>query len=120
MRLHLRSSFGQNSEQLSGKAREVAILVVSAKFRCPYELYAHVVLAKLHGISEEKVATIFAEQRTSDLTHKEAIASDITSALIAGLVPPALIYQQAVGLFVKMEQRNSSILSVCIASYRSP
>jgi hypothetical protein len=67
-----------------------------------------------------KVATIFAEQRTGDLTHKEAIAYDITSALIAGLVPPALIYEQAVGLFVKMEQRNSSILSVCTASYRSP
>jgi hypothetical protein len=63
-----------------------------------------------------KVATIFAEQRTGDLTHKEAIAYDITSALIAGVVPPALIYEQAVGLFVKMEQRNSSILSVCTAS----
>jgi alkylhydroperoxidase/carboxymuconolactone decarboxylase family protein YurZ len=58
MRLPLRSSFGQNSEQLPGKAREVAILVVSAKLRCLYELYAYVVFAKLHGISEEKVATI--------------------------------------------------------------
>jgi hypothetical protein len=112
MRLPLPSSFVPNSEQLPGKAR--------AKFRCPYELYAHVVLAKLHGISEEKVATICAEQRTGDLTHKEAIAYDITSALIAGLVPPAMIYDQAVGLFVKMEQRNSSILSVCTESYRSP
>ena len=120
MRLPLRSSFRQNSEQLPRKAREVAILVVSAKFCRTYELYAHVVLAKLHSISEEKVATIFAEQRTGDLTHKEAIAYDITSALIAGVVPPTLIYEQAVGLFVKMEQRNSSVLSVCTASYRSP
>jgi 4-carboxymuconolactone decarboxylase len=69
MRLPLRSSFGQNSEQLPGKAREVAIVVVSAKLRCLYELYAHVMLAKLHGISEEKVATIVPEQRTGDLTH---------------------------------------------------
>jgi hypothetical protein len=112
MRLPLRSSSGPNSEQLPGKAR--------TKFRCPNELYAHVVLAKLHGISEEKVATIRTEQRTGDLTHKEAIAYDITSALIAGLVPPVMIYDQAVGLFVKMEQRNSSILSVCTESYRSP
>jgi AhpD family alkylhydroperoxidase len=73
MRLPLCSSFGQNSEQLPGKAREVAILVVSAKFRCPYELYAHVVLAKPHGISEEKVATIFAEQRTGDLTRSRTV-----------------------------------------------
>jgi AhpD family alkylhydroperoxidase len=64
MRLPRRSSFGQNSEQLPGKAREVTTLVVSATFRCLYELYAHVVLAKLHGISEAKVATTCAEQRS--------------------------------------------------------
>jgi hypothetical protein len=67
-------------------------------------------------VASERLQRFFAEQRTGDLTHKEAIAYDITSALIAGVVPPALIFEQAVGLFVKMVQRNSSIVSVCIAS----
>ena len=59
-----------------------------------------------------KVATIFPEQRTGDLTHKEAIAYDITSALIAGLVPPALIYDGAAELI--------NLIGLYCISYRSP
>jgi 4-carboxymuconolactone decarboxylase len=79
--------------------REVAILVTEAKFRAAYEIYAHVALAEKRGLSDEKLATIVAGQRPSDLTREEAIAYDVASALVNGGVLPELTYRQAVQAF---------------------
>ena len=79
--------------------REVAILVTGAKFHSAYEIYAHVLVAELRGISDEKIATIIAGQRPFDLTHQEAVAYDMASALVSGGVLPELTYRQAVDLF---------------------
>jgi len=79
--------------------REVAILVTGAKFHSAYEIYAHVLVAELRGISDEKIATIVAGQRPVDLTHQEAVAYDMASALVSGGVLPELTYRQAVDLF---------------------
>ena len=79
--------------------REVAILVTGAKFRAAYEIYAHVALAERRGLSDEKLATIVAGQRPSDLTREEAIAYDVASALVNGGVLPELTYRQAVAAF---------------------
>src|SRR3984893_11471457 len=43
--------------------REIAILVTGAKFRAAYEIYAHVLVAELRGLSDDKIATIVAGQR---------------------------------------------------------
>jgi 4-carboxymuconolactone decarboxylase len=79
--------------------REVAILVTGAKFRSAYEIYAHVLVAELRGIPDDKLATIIAGQRPGDLTREEAVAYDMASALVSGGVLPALTYRQAVSLF---------------------
>jgi 4-carboxymuconolactone decarboxylase len=79
--------------------REVAILVTGAKFRAAYEIYAHVLVAELRGLPDEKIATIVAGQRPSDLTREEAIAYDVASALVSGGVLPELTYKQAVATF---------------------
>src|ERR1700680_4994167 len=79
--------------------REVAILVTGAKFRAAYEIYAHVMLAELRGLPDDKIATIVAGQRPSDLTREEAIAYDVASALVSGGVLPELTYRQAVATF---------------------
>jgi 4-carboxymuconolactone decarboxylase len=87
------------SPTLPRPVREVAILVTGAKFRSAYEIYAHVLVAELRGLPDDKIATIVAGQRPSDLTREEAIAYDVASALVAGGVLPALTYQQAAAQF---------------------
>ena len=78
--------------------REVAILITGARFRSGYEIYAHAIVAKLGGASEERIATIAAGQRPSDLTAQEAVAFDVASALVSGGVLPEPTYQRAVSL----------------------
>jgi alkylhydroperoxidase family enzyme len=84
---------------LPRQVREVAILVTGAKFHAAYEIYAHVLVAELRGITDEKIATIVAGQRPIDLTREESVAYDLASALVSGGVLPELTYRQAVALF---------------------
>jgi 4-carboxymuconolactone decarboxylase len=79
--------------------REIAILVTGAHFHSAYEIYAHVLVAELRGISDDKIATIVAGQRPNNLTRDEAVAYDLASALVSGGTLPTLTYRQAVGLF---------------------
>ena len=87
------------SPRLPRPVREVAILVTGAKFHSAYELYAHVLAAELRGLPDEKISTIVAGQRPSDLTEEEGIAYDVASNLISGGVLPTLTYKRAVGAF---------------------
>jgi alkylhydroperoxidase family enzyme len=87
------------SPTLPRPVREVAILVTGAHFHSAYELYAHVLVAEVHGLSDEKVATIVAGQRPIDLTREETVAYDVASALVSGSVLPELVYRQAVATF---------------------
>ena len=64
--------------------REVAILVTGAQFRSAYEIYAHVLVAEARGLPDDKIATIVAGQRPSDLSREEAVAYDVTAALVSG------------------------------------
>jgi 4-carboxymuconolactone decarboxylase len=88
-----------SSPTLPRPVREIAILVTGARFHSAYEIYAHVLVAELRGLSDEKIATIAAGQRPSDLTHQEAVAYDVASALAAGGVLPELTYRQAIAEF---------------------
>jgi hypothetical protein len=88
-----------SSPSLPRPVREVAILVTGAKFHSAYEIYAHVLVAELRGLSDDKIATIVAGQRPNDLTRDEAVTYDVASALVSGGVLPALTYQQAVATF---------------------
>jgi alkylhydroperoxidase family enzyme len=87
------------ASKLPRPVREIAILVTGAHFHSAYEIYAHVLVAELGGIGDDKIATIIAGQRPSDLTREEAVAYDLASALVSGGVLPALSYRQAVALF---------------------
>lgn len=79
--------------------REVAILVTGAKFHSAYEIYAHVLVAELRGLPDEKIATIVAGQRPADLTREETVAYDVASALVSGGLLPELTYRQAISEF---------------------
>src|ERR1700712_2209428 len=73
-----------SAPSLPATVREVAILVTGAHFRSGYELYAHVIVAEKRGLSDEKLATIVAGQRPTDLTRQEAVAYDFASSLVNG------------------------------------
>lgn len=88
-----------SSPVLPKPVREVAILVTGAHFHAGYQLYAHVLVAEARGLPDEKIATIVAGQRPVDLTREEAIAYDITAALVGGSPLPELLYRQAVLTF---------------------
>ena len=79
--------------------REIAILVTGAHFRSAYELYAHVIVAEKRGLSDEKLATIVAGQRPTDLTRQEAVAYDVASSLVNGGVLPELTWRAALEQF---------------------
>jgi 4-carboxymuconolactone decarboxylase len=88
-----------SSPSLPRPVREIAILVTGARFHAAYEIYAHVLVAELRGLPDEKIATIVAGQRPSDLTREEAVAYDLASALVSGGVLPELTYAQAIKAF---------------------
>ncbi len=88
-----------SSTALPKPIREVAILVTGAHFRAGYEIYAHVLVAELRGLSDEKIATIVAGQRPGDLTREECVAYDLAHALVSGGVLPAVCYKKAVETF---------------------
>jgi 4-carboxymuconolactone decarboxylase len=87
------------SPSLPKSVREVAILVTGAQFRSAYEIYAHVLVAEARGLPDDKIATIVAGQRPSDLSREEAVAYDVAAALVSGGLLPELTYRQAVALF---------------------
>ena len=107
------------SPSLPKPVREVAILVTGAKFRAAYEIYAHVMVAERRGLSDDKLATIVAGQRPTDLAREEAIAYDVASALVDRGVLPELTYHLAVQTLANTARRSSSIWSGSIASYPS-
>ena len=89
------------SPSLPKPVREVAILVTGARFRSAYEIYAHVLVAEARGLPDDKIATIVAGQRPSDLSRGEAVAYDVAAALVSGGLLPELTYRQAVALFTE-------------------
>jgi 4-carboxymuconolactone decarboxylase len=98
------------SPTLPKPIREVAILVAGAKFRAAYEIYAHVRVAEVGGLSDDKLATIVAGERPADLSREEAIAYDVASSLVSGGVLPTLTYEQSVRVFG--DQGSAELISL--------
>jgi 4-carboxymuconolactone decarboxylase len=85
---------------LPDAARQVAILMVGARFNAAYEIYAHGSVAKArHEMSDARVATLAAGQRPSDLSDEEAVAFDVATALLRGGPLPEPTYRRAHALF---------------------
>lgn len=85
--------------KLPKPVREVAIVVTGTHFRARYELYAHIRVGELVGLTDAKIATIAAGQKPADLTEQEAMSYDFSSALVSGAVIPQVLYDRAVGYF---------------------
>jgi 4-carboxymuconolactone decarboxylase len=79
--------------------RQVAILVVGARFDAAYEIYAHIAVAEKQGMSAERLATMVADLKPSDLTKQEGIAYDVAYALSRGGVLPEPLYRISIDNF---------------------
>jgi 4-carboxymuconolactone decarboxylase len=69
---------------LADNVRQIAILVVGARYDAAYEIYAHIAVAERDGMTPERLATITADLKPSDLAPDESIAFDIAYALSRG------------------------------------
>ena len=84
---------------LPDNVRQIAILVVGARFDAAYEIYAHIAVAEREGMASERLATLMAGLKPVDLAADESVAFDLTFALVRGGVLPEPIYALAVKTF---------------------
>ena len=76
---------------LPGAAREIAILVVGAKWMAEYEWWAHARIGRREGVSDETIDAIHRGERPRLSDPVERAAYDFTAALLeTGGVDPAL------------------------------
>ena len=59
---------------LSDNVRQIAILVVGARFDAAYEIYAHIAVAEREGMTAERLATLVADLKPNDLAPDESVA----------------------------------------------
>ena len=84
---------------LPDNVRQVAILVVGARYGAAYELYAHVAVAEREGMTPARLAALVAGLKPTDLSARENAAFDFTYALCRGGVLPEPLYRLAVETF---------------------
>src|SRR4051812_39774220 len=56
---------------LADNVRQIAILVVGARFNAAYEMYAHIAVAEREGMKPERLATLVADVKPNDLAPDE-------------------------------------------------
>ena len=84
---------------LADNVRQIAILVVGARYDAAYELYAHVAVAEKEGMSAERLAALVADLKPTDLSKEENVAFDFSYALSRGGVLPEPLYRLAIATF---------------------
>src|SRR6202008_2179805 len=84
---------------LPDNVRQVAILVVGARFHAAYEIYAHIAVAEHEGMKPERLASLTADVKPADLTREEGIAFDVAYKLVRGGTLPEPLYRLAVDTF---------------------
>jgi 4-carboxymuconolactone decarboxylase len=84
---------------LADNVRQIAILVVGARFDAAYELYAHIAVAEREGMKPERLAALVADLKPTDLTKEENVAFDVAYKLVRGGILPEPLYRLAVETF---------------------
>src|SRR5580693_4706302 len=86
---------------LPAAIHQLVILVTAAKFGARYEIYGHEYFAGRAGLAdvEQKIASIVAGERPSDLTDDERVAYDMAAALNRGGPLPETTYLATLSTF---------------------
>ena len=79
--------------------REIAILVVGARYKASFAIYAHVAVGQSLGISLEHLATISSALKPTGFANDESVAYDIAHSLCAGSALPEPLYRLGVTTF---------------------
>lgn len=87
------------ASSLPKPVREIAILATGAQFRSGYELYAHVLMAEMRGLSDKAIASVVAGERPNELSEDECCAYEMVASLLRGGTLPELLYQNAIARF---------------------
>ncbi len=84
---------------LPDTVRQIVILVVGARFDAAYEIYAHIAVAEHEGMKPERLATLVADLKPTDLSAEESVGFDVAYKLVRGGVLPEPLYRLAVETF---------------------
>ena len=84
---------------LPDNVRQIAILVVGARFDAAYEIYAHIAVAERELMTPERLATLVAGLKPTDFAKDESIAFDLAYKLCRGGTLPEPIYRLALETF---------------------
>jgi len=84
---------------LPDNIRQIAILVVGARYDAAYEIYAHIMVAEREGMSAARLASLVADLKPNDLSAEESVAFDLAYALSRGGTLPEPLYRLAVAKF---------------------
>lgn len=84
---------------LPDNVRQIAILVVGARYDAAYEIYAHIAVAEKEGMPAERLATLVADLKPTDLAKDESVAFDVAYALSRGGTLPEPLYRLAIATF---------------------
>lgn len=87
------------STALSEKAREVVILSVGAVWKAPYELYAHIAVARTVGLDQPTIDALVAEETPENLSSDERVAHEFTHRLVTEYQIDQALYQRALDAF---------------------
>jgi 4-carboxymuconolactone decarboxylase len=93
MRACLRTLAMTANASLPDNVRQIAILVVGARFDAAYEIYAHIAVAEKEAMKLERLATLVANLKPNDLAPDESVAFDFTYALVRGSTLPEPVYR---------------------------
>jgi 4-carboxymuconolactone decarboxylase len=84
---------------LHARVREIAILVVGARYDAAFEIYAHVEVGERVGIAVEDLATISAGLKPTMLAADESIGYDLAHALCNRGTLPEPLYRLGLATF---------------------
>ena len=76
-----RAIIRKSIDAVGGPIHELAILVTVSAAKAQYGVYAHVKLAQKFGLSDDKITTITAGIRPTNLTNEEGAAYDLAYSL---------------------------------------
>ncbi|MGW3917520.1 carboxymuconolactone decarboxylase family protein [Streptomyces sp. NPDC005070] len=83
---------------LSGRVREMAVLIVAAHWDCAFERYAHEPIGRAAGLSDAELTAIRSGTAPEVSDHAEAAAVDLVTALVATGDADDVIFGRAVSL----------------------
>ena len=107
------------SAVLQDNVRQIAILVVGARFGAAYEIYAHIAIAQHEGMQPERLATLVANIKPGGLAKDESVAFDLAHALCHGGTLPEPLYRLAISTFGQHGTNELITWLACTRWFRS-